>query len=48
MEKANWKDKQCKVIVPVDLFGIYEADISEDEWKFTITDPQSVRNLMIL
>lgn len=36
------------VIVPVDLFGIYEADISEDEWKFTITDPRSVRNLMIL
>ena len=38
-----WDD----VIVPINVFGINRAAISEDEWRFYIDDPQTVRDLRV-
>lgn len=36
------------VIVPVNLLDVVDADISDDEWRFTITNPDSVKRIVAM
>ena len=35
-------------VVPINMLNVVDADISEDEWRFTITDHETVKKLRMI